>query len=298
MKKIWDNRITYIIIGWLLILAAAALDPSIAVRKYEISSDKVGNPVRIVLITDFHSTNYGEDQQTLTDVIRAQDPDVLMFAGDIGEEIRPHKNTQELLSVLSGEFPCFYVTGNHEEWSGEVEKIKELVRSCGVRVLQGESVILDVNGQDIRISGVENSMPGTQFEDCCSEAGDGIFTVLMSHRPDHVDFYTGRGFDLVVCGHAHGGQAVIPGFAKGERLVKDSEVTLLSSHGRDKGTAILNGLYAPDQGFFPKYAGGEYLLADGSTEMIVSRGLCRNVLPRVFDQPEVVVIDVIPENYA
>ena len=297
MKKIWNYRITYIIIGWLLILAAIAADTSISVLDYEIVTDKVEKPVRIVLITDFHSSSYGKDQQLLADVIKAQEPDVLLFAGDIAENIRPHKHTQELLSAVSGDHPCFYVTGNHEEWSGEVEKIKDIVRSCGVKVLEGESVLFDANGQEIRISGVENSMPGTQFEDCCAEAGDEIFTVFMSHRPDHADMYSGKGFDLVVCGHAHGGQALIPGFGTKERYIKDSGVTLLSTHGKGKRMAFLNGLYAPDQGLFPKYAGGEYLLADGSTEMIVSRGLCKNILPRVFDQPEVVIIDVVPENY-
>lgn len=297
MKKIWNYRITFIIAGWLFILAAAATDAGIVVRKYEIPSDKVETPVRIVLITDFHSSSYGKDQQILTDVIRAQDPDVLLFAGDIAENVRPHRHALELFSAVSGEFPCFYVTGNHEEWSGESEKIKELVRSCGVRVLEGESVILDANGQDIRISGVDNSMPGRQFEDCCSEAGDEFFTVFMSHRPDYVFFYAGKGFDLVVSGHAHGGQAVIPGFGTGERYIRNTGVKLLSTHGKGKGMALLNGLYAPDQGVFPWYAGGEYLLADGSTEMIVSRGLCRNILPRVFNRPEVVVIDVVPENY-
>lgn len=295
MKKIWNYRITYIIVGWLFIFAAAAMDSGIAVREYEISSDKVGSPVRLVLITDFHSSNYGRDQQVLTDVIRAQDPDVLLFGGDIAEDVRPHKHALELLSAVSGEFPCFYVTGNHEEWSGEVGKIKELVRSCGVRVLEGESVVFAANGENIRISGVDNSMPERQFEDCCSEAGNELFTVLMSHRPDHVNFYTGNGFDLVVSGHAHGGQVVIPGLGTGERHIKDSGVTLISTHGKGKKMAMVNGIFAPDQGFFPKYAGGEYLLADGSTEMIVSRGLCRNVLPRVFNRPEVVVIDIVPE---
>lgn len=297
MKKIREYRITYIIIGWLLILAAAAMDTGITVPKYEIITDKVQNPVRIVLLTDFHSSSYGKDQQVLTDVIKAQNPDILLFAGDIAENIRPHKHTQELLSAVSGIYPCFYVAGNHEEWSGELDKIKEIVRSCGAEVLEGESVIFDSGGQEIRISGVDNSMPGNQFAGCCAETGDEIFTVLMSHRPDEVYFYSGNGFDLVVSGHAHGGQVVIPGFGKGGKLIEDSGVTVLSTHGKGKGMAILNGLYAPNQGLFPKYAGGEYLLADGSTEMIVSRGLCKNILPRVFNQPEVVVIDILPEDY-
>ena len=297
MKKIWNCRITYIIIGWLLILAAIATDSGISVRKYEIVTDKVQSPVRIVLLTDFHSSSYGKNQQVLTDVIRAQNPDVLLFVGDIAENIRPHKHTQELLSAVSGEFPCFYVSGNHEEWAKDYGTIKEIVRSCGVRVLEGESVIFDAEGQKIRISGVDNSMPETQFGDCCSEAGDDVFTVFMSHRPDHVDMYSGNGFDLVVCGHAHGGQVLIPGWGTKERYIKDSGVTLVSTHGKGKRMALLNGLFAPDQWFFPEYAGGEYVLADGSTEMIVSRGLCRNIFPRVFNPPEVVAIDIVPENY-
>lgn len=296
MKNIWNHRATYIIIGGLLILAAAALDTSISVPKYEIITDKVENPVRIVLLTDFHSSSYGENQQVLINAIKAQNPDVLLFAGDIAEDVRSHKHTEELLSAVSKDFPCFYVTGNHEEWSGEADKIKELVRSCGVTVLEGESTLFDADGQKIRISGVDNSMPQAQLENCRNEAADDIFTVFMSHRPDHVDLYSGNGFDLVVCGHAHGGQVLIPGFRKGEKYIEDSGVTRISTHGKGKASAIMNGLYAPNQGIFPKYAGGEYLLADGSTEMIVSRGLCKNTLPRVFDRPEVVVIDILPEN--
>ncbi|MCM1024144.1 MAG: metallophosphoesterase [Prevotella sp.] len=258
--------------GWLLLVAAAALDTGITVPVYEIFSDKVQSPVRIVLLTDFHSSSYGEGQQVLTDVIDEQNPDVILLAGDIAEQVRPHKHTEELLEKLTCRYRCYYVVGNHEEWSGECESIKAMFRSYGVKVMEGDSEIFETSGQAIRISGADNSLPHEQFSACCESAGDGVFTVFMSHRPDRVDMYSGKGFDLVVCGHAHGGQVIIP--------------------------HILNGLYAPDQGFFPKYAGGRYLLDDGSTEMIVSRGLCKNMLPRVFNQPEVVVIDIKPERNA
>lgn len=68
----------------------------------------------------------------------------------------------------------------------------------------------------------------------------------------------------MVAGHAHGGQIRIPG--------------------------LFNGLYAPNQGLFPKYAGGSYDL--GSSTVIVSRGLSKSVLPRVFNPPEIVVVDL------
>lgn len=192
------------------------------------------------------------------------------MAGDIAENFRPHKHTEELLEKLTYRYRCYYVTGNHEEWSGECDAIKEMFRSYGVNVMEGDSEIFETSGQAIRISGADNSLPFMQLSACYKNAGDGIFTVFMSHRPDLVDLYSGRGFDLVVCGHAHGGQVRIPG--------------------------ILNGLYAPNQGMFPKYAGGRYRLADGKTEMIVSRGLCKNSLPRIFNPPEVVVIDILPRE--
>ncbi len=268
MKKkdsIWGKRLTYIIIGWVLILAAIACDVGITVPRYEIVTDKVTEDIRIVLLTDFHSSSYGDNQQVLVDVIDRQKPDVILLGGDIMEDVRTHENSIELLTQIGGKYPCFYVTGNHEEWSGEVDDIKAAVRECGITVLEGGYA--DFGG--IRICGVDNSLYGEQFVNCVNAAAES-FTVFMSHRPDRVEMYSGYGFDVVVCGHAHGGQVRIP--------------------------FLMNGLFAPDQLLFPEYAGGRYVLDDGRTEMIVSRGLCKNLLPRVFNQPEVVVIDITAEN--
>ena len=56
---------------------------------------------------------------------------------------------------------------------------------------------------------------------------------------------------------------------------------------------IINGLYAPNQGLFPEYAGGLYDL--GETDMVVSRGLCLDEKPRVFNPPEIVFINIEPK---
>jgi len=100
-----------------------------------------------------------------------------------------------------------------------------------------------------------------------SDAADtASYTILLSHRPEYYETYTDYDFDLALCGHAHGGQWRIPG--------------------------ILNGLYAPHQGIFPKYAGGRYDREDMT--MIVSRGLARETtwVPRIFNRPELVIIDL------
>ena len=93
-------------------------------------------------------------------------------------------------------------------------------------------------------------------------------SILMTHRPERTEDYAGRGFELVLAGHAHGGQWRLPG--------------------------LLNGLFAPDQGLFPTYAGGRYALGD--TTLLVSRGLAREStrLPRFYNRPELVVVELCP----
>lgn len=93
-----------------------------------------------------------------------------------------------------------------------------------------------------------------------------MYTILLTHRPERLDVYCQYGFDLVLAGHAHGGQWRIPG--------------------------IVNGLWAPNQRLFPAYAGGRY--EQNGTTMIVSRGLAREStwLPRWYNRPELVIIDL------
>ena len=109
---------------------------------------------------------------------------------------------------------------------------------------------------------------GNEAAQAAHRAEPGLYTILLAHRPEELELYASLGFDLVLTGHAHGGQWRIPG--------------------------VLNGLYAPDQGLFPRYAGGRYEL-DG-TVMIVSRGLAREStrVPRFYNRPELVMIELKP----
>lgn len=255
---------------------------------YSIEADNVDSPVRVVQISDLHATAYGEDQSILIEAINAAAPDLVLFTGDIFDEERPYDNVIDLLEAVGEKYTCFYVTGNHEYRfdSDEIYNIKVILRSYGVTVLEGNSHIVTVNGQQIRVAGVDDEEGDTiaeidhngdlveceQFDEMLEklskEAEDDIYTILLSHRPEYFELYMSLGFDLVLSGHAHGGQVRIPG--------------------------VVNGLFTPDEGFFPKYAGGIY--TDGKQTMIVSRGLCKNIVPRVFNRPELVIVDVKPQN--
>ena len=262
-------------------LLIAAFQQSLTLRTYRIHTDKLDKKIRLMVITDLHSTIYGKEQSALINKIDESQPDVILLVGDIADDKVSHEGTNLLLTDISSRYPCYYVSGNHEIWSGQSDAIKNMIRSYGVTVLEGDTNLLTVNGQLLQIHGVDdpdqfvsygtydNVVPSDwtqQFNTCQSMTKDTVYDILLSHRPELTDFYTDSGFDLVLSGHAHGGQVRIPG--------------------------ILNGLYAPNQGLFPKYAGGLYEL--GATSLVVSRGLCKNNLPRIFNPPELVIVDLLP----
>lgn len=247
---------------------------------YQLPSPKISRPVRLALLTDLHSCLYGRKQRILLRAIHRQKPDLLLFAGDIYDDKYPGANTECLLQGLQA-YPCFYASGNHEYRSKQPgpEEIWQLLRGYGVQVLQGECVTVAAGNQPVNICGVDDPCarlyshyeitPEQQLAEIGQATANGCFTILLAHRPERIRQYMWYGFDLVLCGHAHGGQWRIPG--------------------------LLNGLFAPNQGLFPPYAGGRYYFEQG--EMIVSRGLAKNhpMVPRIFNRPELVIIDLLPK---
>lgn len=289
MKKIKFTKKKVIILSACLLLlcifAGFALREDLKTVNYTVESDKIDGNIRLAVISDLHASKYGNGQITLIKAIDNADPDIILLTGDIFEEDRGFDNVKDLLSHIGKKYTCFFVTGNHEYQfpADELHKIRSLVRSYGIAILDDSSNLLTVNGEQIRIAGVNDAqsemfveldesgrvIERPKFNEALTSlsevAADGTFTVLMSHRPEFFEKYVSLGFDLTVSGHAHGGQVRIPG--------------------------IMNGLLAPGEGLFPKYAGG-YYEEDGRV-MIVSRGLCKMIFrPRVFNRPELVIIEV------
>ena len=254
----------------------------LAVRHYTLATDKFAGTVRLCLLTDLHSCSYGEGMGELISAIEAARPDLILLSGDILDNHMPDDNTRALLHGLDGRWPCYYVTGNHECWSGDraFDRKMCLLEQNGVTILPGTWETVAVGGVSLNLCGVDDPEAirlgeevrrstghfREQLMAVSAAAANGNYTILLSHRPAFFGEYLHHGFDLVVSGHAHGGQWRIPG--------------------------LLNGVYAPNQGFFPKYAGGLYR-EDGTT-MVVSRGLAREStrLFRYYNRPELVVIDV------
>ncbi|OPX89300.1 MAG: putative metallophosphoesterase [Pelotomaculum sp. PtaB.Bin104] len=265
-------------IGLLIILLFLAFYNGLIVRKYIINSNKlaVGELVRIVLVTDLHSHIYGNNQTKIVSLIIKQHPDIIALVGDIADDKVPIEGTKRFLAGIKGLAPIYYVTGNHEFWSNDIVNIKDIIRKYDVTILENSYEQIKIKNASIVISGVDDpdvvkyekpefdlqrEMHYT-FSELRDKPG---FKILLAHRPEFIEIYKECSFDLVLSGHSHGGQVRIP--------------------------FILNGLWAPNQGWFPKYTGGEYKY--DSLTHIVSRGVSYNPrLPRVFNPPEVVVIDI------
>lgn len=264
------------VLAILVVLTLIALDERLTLRTYTVASPKLTAEVRLAVVTDFHSSDNADD---VVAMVASCAPDAVLLVGDLFDDDtqnRPTERTLSLMRQLSAQYPCYYVSGNHEAWTGEMDALYQQTEEAGVTVLRMSSGVLTVRGQRIALCGIPDpyemvfsGAPDTedQLRQALEDVDSADFTVLLAHRPELLAKYAQFPLDLVVSGHAHGGQVRIPG--------------------------VLNGLYAPNQGWFPKLAGGAYT-QDGTT-LIVSRGLAvRTRLPRIFNRPEVVLVRCVP----
>lgn len=266
----------------------------------EVSREKV---VRIVHISDFHSSSYGINNDTLIKKIQDAKPDLIVLTGDIFDFktsfARPVQNVRYLIDGIKDIAPFYYVSGDTEFYSYHECEFNHLITDNGGIILEGKAVELSVPLGKIILAGlpdpyidmtidershnlenrekylerIENLKVET--ENLQKKSGKVLFTALLAHRPEYIDEYKAAGcFDLVLSGHTNGGIWKFGDFMKG--------------------------LYAKNQGFFPKYAGGLYEFFDEPkpSALVISRGLSyqKLSLPRVGTNPELVVIDVVPHE--
>jgi uncharacterized protein len=268
-------RIVLILLVMLSILTAAAFWRGLVTRRYRIASDDLTSSFRIVAVSDLHGAEYGKRQADILSLITRQDPDIILLAGDIIDDVFPLENSLAFAKGAAGIAPCFYITGSHDLWYPGYRAARQELLDMGIKVLEGETVPVTVNGQTVIVCGIDDPTMGTSGEvreayraalsTAFSTLPEDTFNILLAHRPDYISDYVKYAFDLVISGHTHGGQIRIP--------------------------FILNGLYVPDQGWYPRYAGGLYWVS--GVPLIISRGVSYYPdLPRIFNPPEIVVIEL------
>ena len=285
MKKI--VKILFIIIAILFLACLTSIWLSynwLTVSNFTVTSNKISEPFRIVLISDLHDHQFGKNNEKLAEKIREQSPDLIIIDGDMINSDSENADTAvEVVRALKEIAPVYYSYGNHEYAymeAGHTDLQAEL-EEAGAVVLNYQNMDIEIKRNPIRLGGLYEFgfETGMQSEEENQRALSYLekyvdtdrYLIMCAHRPDSFDPWDTAddwGIDLVLSGHLHGGQVIIPG---------------------------IGGLYSQLEGFFPQYDYGQYKLGD--SDMIITRGLGSNpkILPRFNNPPEIAVVDVEPE---
>ena len=228
-------------------------------------------------VSDVHNEARGEGNAALLRALREAAPDLICITGDFLDSRRTDLDfALELAGQLAEIAPAVYVTGNHEARRMDLSALEAGLAARGVQVLRDDWMPLARGGEEIALLGLDD--PGfsagegwtlsegldqtqARLSALLAQAGD-RFSLVLSHRPELLPAYAEAGADLVLSGHAHGGQVRLPG---------------------------IGGLFAPGQGILPRLTSGVH--ARGETRLVVSRGLGNSAFPlRVFNPPEIVTV--------
>lgn len=243
----------------------------LVVTHYTYVSEKISEDLagyRIVQISDLHNATFGKDNQRLVKKIEVLNPDMIVITGDMVDSNRPNVDVALDFATQAAKIcPTYYITGNHENWlsAGDNQRLLKGLSDAGVICLSDETTDIKVKNSTFTLIGLnDESLRGNTLQNLVKNQDEAQLQILLAHEPQYLEKYAMSKVDLVLAGHAHGGQFRIP---------------------------FVGGLVAPDQGFFPEYTEGVHV--DGQTTMVISRGLGNSVVPlRLFNLPEVVCIDM------
>ena len=255
------------------------------ITDYTINTQKKGIDLTVACVSDLHA----RPCKKVISALKSICPDVILLAGDIFEIISPsmsdrNKNALEFVKSCVSIAPVFYTVGNHEIYhshahSGqpktpdqalEKEHFNQL-KTIGITLINDEYVTFQNGDSKILIGGVvcgRDKDPAItdpefniEFVEEFDNNGD-LFKILLCHYPHYYpEYLKNTNFDLILSGHAHGGQWRIFG----------------------------RGVFAPHQGLFPKLTSGMH---DG--RLIISRGAVNNTkpIPRFFNPCEILKIKI------
>lgn len=260
----------------------------ITTTNYYIKTNQINKSVNIVTISDLHDNQLGENNKNLINKINELAPDIILVVGDVvNSDSKDSKIVKNLMKQLCKNNKVFYSLGNTDKDYLELGRsnLIEDLENEGVTVIDNNYKDININGNSIRIGGMYAYAFGLNDNNCVDKdtMEDGVYDflykfqdtnnykIMMAHRPDSFIFGNASkvwNIDLVVSGHNHGGQVVLP---------------------------FIGGLYGGDQGWFPKYDKGLFYL--NKIKILITSGLGsgKQKLPRFNNPPEVVNLKISNE---
>ena len=213
------------ILGILTVAYMRWLEPHwLELTRKRLKLKHLNQPIRLLHLSDFHITSE-EDLEAAQKAIELglqEKPDLAIITGDFftngWNDLEAYA---ECLRILSDKVPTFACAGNHDggAWAArahgyhDLSQLKQLMKLAGISLLENEATQLSIRGQELKLVGL-GDLWARSFEPktVLAERGteDSTPTIVLSHNPDTKDFLQDYQWDLLCCGHTHGGQCVVP----------------------------------------------------------------------------------------
>lgn len=248
----------------------------LTVQKHDITHTKIPRHFHNFKVLQFSDTHVGfhydlNDLEKLVDRINQEEPELILFTGDLVDE--PHTYSfpprlVEILNKLEAPMGKYWIYGNHDHGGYGTDKIREVMDQSGFQLLQNKHVSIQNGDSSFTLAGVDDVMLGKpDINQTLSQAPDELFTLLMVHEPDVALEYQHYPIDVQLSGHSHGGQVQLPFFG-----------------------------YLVTPPFAEHFVEGHYPLEEG-LQLYVSRGIGTTRLPyRFLCRPEISVFHLKTEE--
>jgi len=263
----------------LLAVAALFVDSNTRIKtaEYELHYQNLPDAFdgfRIVVLSDMHGAEYGENNERLISKIREAEPDIITITGDLIDRFQAKKPVEKQIEIaktlvdgLLPIAPVYYITGNHEWDTGAIRTLLVLLEDQGVQILRNRFTRLHAGSETIILAGTDDPngpadmIKPREFVEGIRRSGETGFIVMLEHRNYNLPLYSELGVDLVLSGHAHGGMVRLP---------------------------FTDGIIGPSLELFPTYTDGIYNMGD--TNMLVSPGLGNHLgWTRFLNNPQITV---------
>lgn len=246
------------------------IEPNIVFKtELNVKARNIKSEFTIAHITDLHIKSYGFREIQAVNIAKNVEPDITVITGDFIEGRNGLNPLENFLSELIDDTPIYAVLGNWDYWSGCIHKLIDLLESYKVKILSNENVKTTIGSSELYIAGVDDPYTGhDDLPKALRDVKDGKLTILLAHSPQVVYNAASRGVNLILVGHTHGGQVVIP---------------------------FIGPPFIPLDEPYRRFTSGIYNVDD--TVMYVNRGVGTSIVNvRLLCPPEVAIIRIVSGN--
>ena len=179
------------------------------------------NGFKIAAISDIHGGSNDATEKRLrylTEQINLQNPDIIVLLGDFvsqiggksGELKMPIETVAENIKGMQARYGVYAVIGNHDWWYDE-QKVRRALETANIKILDNETFSFPVGNQTVTVLGIEDYWKhrAVPIQNAMSKINPPENVIAITHNPDSFD-QTPASIALVLAGHTHGGQVLIP----------------------------------------------------------------------------------------